>query len=394
MKLLKTHHKSNITAIIDYQYTIKVNITMNIKPFSAVYPKVELITSPESFFSNIKFQYREYRANGIYNELEEPSFYVYQITSEDNTHLGILTMTDVEELFNDKILKHEKTLASKEQHMMHLILKRKALVKPILLGYKPLKSIDVILNKIKKRKPLLTVSTEGGSEIHSLWAVKDQKNIQALEAGFSKVKKAYVGDGHHRTTTVALLSKSKELGEEANKYKQLFTAYFGFDQLQICDYNRVFDISEIISLPEFIIELSAYFDIKKQDKAGKPKKKHQISIYIAGLWYMMTWKAEYLSKAKSMPVLLDSALINKHLFNKILSIEDVRVDSRITYFAGTKSLDKLASQADKRDQGIAICIYPVTIKELTAIADKKQILPPKSTWFLPRLKSGLLAKDL
>jgi len=367
---------------------------MKISPFKGSHPKAELITSPKSFFSTIKMQYREYKENNIYHDLKDEGFYVYQIRSEMSTYTGLLTLTDVKEMKNNRVLKHEKTLAAKEQQMMHLLLQRKALVKPVLLGFHSNKTIDSILKKTTKKKPLLKFSFKSESEDHLIWHVKDENTIDKLLEGFSKVKKAYIGDGHHRSTTIKLLSESKQFGAEAKKYKQLYTAYFPFDQLEICDYNRVVDISDITTLPEFIMGLAKYFDFQKLDLATKPIKKHQLTFYIDGIWYLGKWKEKYVKKKKKDEVLLDSALVNKYIFGDILGISDVRVDTRISYFGGTQPLVKIENSADKKINGIGICIYPVSIKELTALADKKQTLPPKSTWFLPRLKSGIITRDM
>lgn len=367
---------------------------MNIAPFKASYPRVELITSPASFFSNIKHHYNEYSDNGIFRELDSEGYYVYRIQQGKKTQTGLLTMTDVKEMKRNKVLKHEKTLAAKEQQMMHLLLQRKALVKPVLLGYKSIKSVNDIIAKTVKRKPLLDVAFEGEDEKHSIWVISDPSLVQKITKSFSKVSKAYIGDGHHRSTTVQLLSNTKELGKEAKRFKNLYTAYFPFDQLKIWDYNRMVDISEITSLPEFIVGLSKYFEIEKLPKAMKPEKKHSVTFYIDSKWYLMTWKKKYLTKSAKQKVILDSALINKYVFEEILGIKDVRDDTRIKYFGGTLPLTKIEMSSQKKNVGIGICIYPVNVKELTTIADQKQTLPPKSTWFLPRLKSGILAKNL
>jgi uncharacterized protein (DUF1015 family) len=367
---------------------------MHISPFIASYPREELITSPTSFFSSIKYNYNEYRVNGIYREFEQPGYFAYRITTGGKTQTGLLTMTDVKELKNKRVLKHEKTLAAKEQTMMHRLLQTKALVKPVLLTYKPIKAIQNILDEVTQSEPLLNINFESEDGIHQIWPISDQKTVDTITKSFSKVGKSYIGDGHHRSTTMQLLSKTKELGKEAKKFRRLYTAYFPYDQVTICDYNRVVDISEITSLPEFIVALSKYFDIEPLAEQAKPKKKHHVTFFIDNRWYLMKWKKKYLSKKSKQSVLLDSALINKHVFEEILGIADVRDDTRIKYFGGTLPLKKMEMSSQKRNIGIGICIFPVSVKELTAIADQNQTLPPKSTWFLPRLKSGILAKNL
>ena len=367
---------------------------MNISPFIASYPREELITSPASFFSSIKYNYNEYRVNGIFKEFEEIGYFAYRITIGKQKHTGILTMTDIKELKNKKVLKHEKTLAAKEQQMMHNLLQTKALVKPVLLTYRPIKAIESIIAKITKKKAAINFYFEIEDETHQIWPIRDPETVTAITKHFQKVKKAYIGDGHHRSTTIQLLSNTKELGKEAKKFKRLYTAYFPFDQVMICDYNRVVDISEIMSLPEFLVSLSEYFDMELLSEASKPKKKHHVTFYIDSKWYLMKWKRKYLSKGANKKVLLDSALINKYVFEKILGIADVRDDTRIKYFGGTLPLYKMEMSSQKKLIGIGICIYPVSVKELTAIANQNQTLPPKSTWFLPRLRSGILAKNL
>jgi uncharacterized protein (DUF1015 family) len=368
---------------------------MNILPFKAAFPKVDLITSPKAFFSNIKFQYREYRRSGFYDRLEKEAVYIYQVHSAHGKHTGIICNTDVKCMKKGEILKHEKTLASKEQQMMHLLLKRKALVKPVLLAYNPVPKINTIIkDHIKKNEPNVDVLFDDKIERHIIWAVHEQDKISKLQKLFAKVPSSYIGDGHHRSTTIALLSRSKDLGEEARKYDQLLTAYFPFNELEILDYNRVVDINEIMEGTLFMAQLSKYFDIEKMNKAAKPKQKHVVTMYIKNSWYKLKWKEEYLSTKNTKGPLLDSALLNQYVFGKILGIKDVRVDSRIKYYSGLESLKKIPKQVNRTPLSVGFCIRSVTAKELTDIADKGQTLPPKSTWFEPRLVSGILTKDL
>jgi len=368
---------------------------MNISTFKAVFPKVDLITSPGSFFSNIKYQYLEYRNSGFYTESKKEGFFIYQIKTSVSKHTGLLCTTAVDELRTGGILKHEQTLAAKEQQMMHLLLQRKALVKPVLLGYRPVdKLIDYLKYLSKTNKPDIKVFFKNDKEEHLIWKVYKKQDVEKISNSFSKLKRAYIGDGHHRTTTVALLNASEDLGEDAIKYSHLLTGYFPFSELLIYDFNRVVDITDVMPSSKFMAQLSKYFKIKELKKRKKPETKHMITFYVDNVWYEMIWKDKFISKKKDNNVVLDSALINKHIFDKLLGIRDVRVDMRIKYYGGTESLDKIEKQANKYHVGIGICIYPVSDEELTNMADKNQTLPPKSTWFLPRLKSGIIAKDL
>lgn len=368
---------------------------MHIKPFKAVFPKVDLITSPSSFFSSIKYQYREYRASGVYNTWKDEAYYLYHIETEFGNHTGIVCATSVDDFNQKNVLPHEDTLAGKEQQMMHLLLKRKALVKPVLLGYHPKDNLhSVLVKEFANIKPIVDIVFENDEEHHRIWVVNDKRLKKKIEDSLNPLEKAYIGDGHHRSTTVSLLNASKELGEEARKYKYLLTAYFPFDQLRIWDYNRVFDISEIMSSSRFMAALSKYFVIRPIKAAAKPGKKHELCFLIDDQWYRMRWRKKYITKEEPGTVLLDSALVNKYIFQKILGIEDVRSDTRIKYYGGIVPMEKIIRQVKKFGLGIGLCIYPVSIDELTTMADQNLTLPPKSTFFLPRLKSGIVAKDL
>lgn len=367
---------------------------MNIYPFKAAFPKVDLITSPRSFFSNIKFQYREYRKSGFYTNVGDSGVYIYQITTQYGKHTGLVCCTDVNDLKKGKIVKHEKTLASKEQQMMHLLLQRKALVKPVLLGFNPVDKIETVLKQVtKKQKSKVCITFEDDNSSHEIWHITDETLLQKIQKSFEKLKCAYIGDGHHRTTTIALLSKSKDLGPDAMKYDQLLTAYFPFKELDIFDFNRVVDISDIMTSSQFMACLSTYLEIEILDKAQKPKSKHSITMLLDDVWYRLKWKKKWL-QSKGKHIVLDSALINKYIFGKILKINDVRLDSRIKYYGGTAPLRKLVKQTEKFQTGVGFCIYPVKPKELTEMADLGKTLPPKSTWFEPRLISGIITKDL
>ncbi len=368
---------------------------MNIEPFKASFPKVDLITSPKSFFGNIKYQFREYRKSGFYKDAAKDGFYIYQIENDFGRHIGLICSTSVKDLQSHQVMMHEKTLASKEQQMMHLLLQRKALVKPVLLGYNPIDNIQSLLKSItQKKKPKVHIEFKEGKNIHSIWDITTKAQIEKIRKSFSQLTKAYIGDGHHRTTTVALLSQSKELGADAEKYNHLLTAYFPFEELNILDYNRVVDISEIMPSSEFVVRLSKYCKIEPLKSPSKPKSKHHITCYIDGQWYEMQWRKKYRKSTDNSKIVLDSALINKFIFEKILGIKDIRVDSRIKYFGGNEPLKKIMKQTNNFGTGVGLCIYPVSPSELSAIADNGETLPPKSTWFEPRIISGIIAKDL
>ena len=268
---------------------------------------------------------------------------------------------------------------------MHLFMQRHALVKPVLLGHEPIKGIEQDLKStIKNKNPVVKVVFP--DEEHLLWAITDDKDIKHIISLAQKINRAYICDGHHRSSTVLLLNSSKDLGEDAHKYDQLLTAYFPLTELVISDYNRVVNISSIMPASRFIAHLSKYFKIQLIRKGVRPQKKHEVSFFIDGHWYLMKWKKAYLTQNIKSHVLLDAALINYYIFEKILKIKDIRTDTRISYYSGENVIRKIERNANDKKCGIGICIYPVAVSELTKTADKGSDLTTKKHLVRSKIK--------
>jgi len=288
---------------------------------------------------------------------------------------------------------HENTIAAKERYMTALVLERKALIKPVLLSYKRNQSIEQIVHDAHSQQPFYEV--EIGDERHVLYKLNDKMAIEELQQAFSyNVSKAYIADGHHRcATSVKLFRDSFEEGKP-NDYQKFLCVLFPFDQLVIHDYNRIIDIVDIISPTMFMARMSRLCDIKPLAEAAKPKKKFEMTMYILGEWYLLKWKSSVIKKYAVQSVLLDGAILNKEVLNKILDINDVREDPRLRYVEGIAGVEGVMAKADKSLFRIAFCVYPVQMSEIVQIAEVQKTLPPKSTWFEPRIKNGLITKIL
>ncbi len=369
---------------------------MEIFPFQAWYPNFDLIASPDSFFASVKEEYVTYKQSGFFNQLKEKNLFFYQIKSYNRTYTGLIACTNVQEYENGCILKHESTLSAKEQKMIQLFMQRKAIVKPILLAYPSVKDInDLIFEYIRAHTPLFTTFFEQEQQEHFLWKVSDDLIIQKIKNCFQqKIKFTYIADGHHRTTTMTLLNQRLKNNLEYGDYNQLMVALFGSDQLDILEYNRVIEGLNECSPTVFIAKLSQVFDIRILKRPEKPVKKHEITLFINREWYKLTWKQSVLMEFAREKAILDVALLNKKVIKEILDIEDVRFDQRIHYIAGTKGLEGMQEATIKSKNRIGFYLYPVQLSELMALADMRQLLPPKSTWFEPRIKNGLLVKSL
>lgn len=370
---------------------------MNITPFQAIYPKVDLITSPESFFDSLKYQFNEFYKSGFFDKSPQESLYIYRIKNKltSLTSIGLVCSTSVEDLINNKILKHEKTLAAKEQQMMRLILQRQSYIKPVLLTYPDVMPLNKFLEKITMESdPFMSLSFDSEDVDHELWKISDGAKIEKVRKIFeTKIKSAYVADGHHRCSTTQILYSSKELDNAAQKFSSIFTVYFPESHLLIWDFNRVVEILDQVSVVSLITKLSQICKIKELKRGRKPKKKFEMTMFVKNNWYSLKWKKKVLEKFKDESVLLDVKLFNQYVLNEICNIVNVRADSRITYFSGKPGVKVLEEQVKKSSKKIAFAFYPVHASELMTIADKLETLPPKSTFFEPRMKNGVLSME-
>lgn len=364
---------------------------MNIHPFQAIYPNLTLIASPESFFGSVKEEYPEFKKAGFFRKSGQGAIYVYRISNKIRTFKGIIATTDIKDITSGKVLKHEHTLASKEQNMMKLILQRQAMIKPVLLAYDAVPAIDKFIDNIMvQTTPFFEVEFKEISEKHTIWELSDGNKIKAIQELFkTHIPQSYIADGHHRCSTTLKLRKS-----ELKNLKSLLSVYLPFEELLIYDYNRVIDISQNMDYTVFMAKISKYVKIKLTRGPKRPKKKTQMALYAEGRWYMLEWRNKVLKSYRKEKFVLDATLVNRYILEKILKVEDVTTDQRIKYISGIEGLQGLKEMANKGLMRVGLCLYPVKKEELKYIADHNKTLPPKSTWFEPRIKNGMISQDL
>lgn len=367
---------------------------MKIFPFQAIYPEFKLIASTDSFIKSVKNQYGKYRKNGFFLRASQEAFYIHEIERNGRKYKGLIANTDLQEHISEKILVHEKTIASKEQITMELILDRMAMIKPVLVAFENTKPLDLIFNQVVSTyKAFYETEFEESGIKHRFYQISDSKTIEKISAQFTKLPAAYIADGHHRRQTVINLYNSGQIGDLQNKRKTLLTAFFPFSDLEIHDFTRVADVFDLCSPTNFIVKLTKYFKIKTLKKPAKPAKKFEIIAYFNGEWISLKWKKSILSKHKDSPVLLDAELLDTYVFKKILNIADISLTSRIKYSEGVKPQIDVINQINADFKKVAFFISPVLKEELIKVAQDKLSLPPKSTWFEPRLKNGLISSE-
>jgi len=317
---------------------------------------------------------------------DEPGLYIYKLKMENHEQFGIAACCSVDEYDNDIIVKHEHTRKEKEDDRTRHILTLSAHAGPVLLTYRGIDEINEIVKKEIKNKPLYDFKDEDGID-HTIWKVVQTKEI---EKAFKKVQNLYIADGHHRAASASrvkkeMIKKNPDIsGEEEFNY--FLAVLFPKEQLQIFPYNRFINDTDSLKEDEFLNAIKEKFAVEKSGEST-PKSKGKICMYMKGEWYGLNIKN---IKIKDDPVeSLDLSIFQHEILEPIFGIKDQRIDKRIAFIGGSGSEKKIEKRVDN-EGGIGFTFYPVSVDELLAVSDAKKVMPPKSTWFAPKLRSGLL----
>lgn len=366
---------------------------MKVYPFEGIYPNPDLIPSPESFFGSVKHDYTEYYENGFFLHAKEKAFYILEITTETKTHTGIIACLKIEDYSKGKIVKHEQTIATSEQAMLKLILLRGAMVKPVLLSHPEIKDLTKELKRLKKKRaPFSQYSLSEGAIIYTLYQIPESEGEHLAKIYNAHLPKVYIADGHHRCSTGEKLLHLQG-DKKGFDYSLILAALFSFDQLDVLDYNRVVELPYHLKLTRFIAELSHYFDIQILDGPAKPQQKHELTMVMQEDWFLLKWKPEVLSRYKKTSTILDAHLLDKEIFEGILGVTNVLEDKRVSYISGIHGPQKIEEIVRESEHHVGFCIYPVQFPEIVRVSDYHETLPPKSTWFEPRMINGLIVKS-
>lgn len=342
--------------------------------------------------------FRKAQNNGWLRQDSKPMFYIYAQTMNGRTQYGIVGAASAQDYKNGTIKKHELTRPDKEEDRMVLTRYLRANIEPVFFCYKDVPEIDNIVNEVIKSTPEYDFTAEDGFG-HTLWVIDNDKQIRALETLFStKVEATYVADGHHRTAAAARIADEfarqnpNHTGEE--DYNYFMAVHFPAGQLQIIDYNRVVKDLNGLTEEEFIARVGEVMDIEKlTEKPYRPTRLHEFSMYTAGSWYRLTAKPGTYNDNDPIGI-LDVTILSDNILNNILGITDLRRSTRIDFVGGIRGLGELQKRVDSGEMKVAFALYPVSMKQLTDIADSGNIMPPKTTWFEPKLRSGLVIKKL
>ena len=332
-------------------------------------------------------------------EENKPKYYIYAQTMDGRTQYGIVGAAAAQDYFDGVIKKHELTRPDKEEDRMILTRYLNANIEPVFFSYKAVPEIDNIVEKIvKNNKPEYDFVTEDGFG-HHFWIVENDQDNHDLEQLFAeKVPYTYVADGHHRTAAAARIMKEKKAqnanhtGNEA--YNYFMAVHFPDNQLKIIDYNRLVKDLNGLSTNEFIQKLLVNFKIADVgNHCYRPTKLHEFSMFLDGEWYRLIAKEGTYDDNDPIDQ-LDVTILSKHILDPILNIKDLRTSKRIEFVGGIRGLEELSKKVNVNKFKVAFALYPVSMKQLINIADTGNIMPPKTTWFEPKLRSGLVIHKL
>ncbi len=352
----------------------------------------------ERVYAKAAEEFKKFRANGWLVQDEKEKYYVYAQTMNGRTQYGLVVAAWVEDYMEGRIKKHELTRKDKEEDRMKHVRVNNANIEPVFFAYPHRDDLDALVAKVCAGEPEYAFISDLDGFGHTFWVIDDEALIAKITEIFAQIPAMYIADGHHRSAAAALVGNEKKLqnpnhtGNE--EYNYFLAVCFPDNQLNIIDYNRVVRDLNGLSEEEFLKALEEDFVVEKQGaEIYKPNKLHNFSLYLGGEWYSLTAKAGRYDDADPIGV-LDVTISSNLILDKILGIKDLRIDKRIDFVGGIRGLGELKRRVDSGEMKMALALYPVTMQQIIDIADSGNIMPPKTTWFEPKLRSGLIIHEL
>lgn len=342
--------------------------------------------------------FTKFREKGWLVQDETEKYYVYAQTMHGKTQYGLVVCAHVDDYINENIKKHELTRRDKEEDRMKHVRVNNANIEPVFFAYPHNSELDAIVSQVIKTEPVYDFIAPGDGFGHHFWLIDNAQTIARITELFAHIPSLYIADGHHRSAAAALVGYEKRQQNPhhtgTEEYNYFMAVCFPDNQLNIIDYNRVVKDLNDLTDEEFLSQLSENFDVeKKGETIYKPNKLHNFSLYLSGIWYSLTAKAGTYDDNDPIGV-LDVTISSNLILNKILGIKDLRSDKRIDFVGGIRGLEELKYRVDSAEMRVALALYPVSMKQLIDIADTGNIMPPKTTWFEPKLRSGLVIHEL
>lgn len=352
----------------------------------------------EKVYEKAAENYLRFKKEGWLVTDETEKYYVYAQTMNGRTQYGLVVCAYVDDYMKGNIKKHELTRRDKEEDRMKHVRINNANIEPVFFAYPHHPELDAIVSEITKNAPEYDFIAPGDGFGHQFWIINDSKTNERITEIFATIPSLYIADGHHRSAAAALVGdeKRKQNPQHTGKeeYNYFMAVCFPDNQLNIIDYNRVVKDLNGLTDEEFISRLQVNFEVVKAGSdIYKPNKLHNFSLYLSGEWYSLTAKEGTYNDNDPIGV-LDVTISSNLILDDILGIKDLRSDKRIDFVGGIRGLGELKKRVDSGEMRVALALYPVSMKQLIDIADTGNIMPPKTTWFEPKLRSGLVIHEL
>ena len=350
-------------------------------------------------YEEAKLQYKRFRIKGWLEQDLDPHYYVYAQTMNGHTQYGLVVAAWVDDYLEGRIKKHELTRKDKEEDRMKHVRTINANIEPVFFAYPHRADLDAIVAEVCKKKPEYDFVAAPEGFRHTFWVIDNKKTIQQITDIFAQIPAMYIADGHHRSAAAARVGEELKLKNQKSKiqnreFEYFLAVCFPDNQLTIIDYNRVVKDLNGLTEAQFLKALKTDFKVEeKGEEIYKPQGLHNFSLYLGGKWYSLTAKKGRYNDADPIGV-LDVTISSNLILDKILGIKDLRSDKRIDFVGGIRGLGELKRRVDSGEMKVALALYPVTMKQIIDIADSGNIMPPKTTWFEPKLRSGLVIHEL
>ncbi|MFA4085440.1 DUF1015 domain-containing protein [Paramuribaculum intestinale] len=341
--------------------------------------------------------FNAFQSNGWLVQDDDDHYYIYAQTMDGRTQYGIVIAANVDDYMEERIKKHELTRRDKEEDRMKHVRINNANVEPVFFAFPDNDVLEHIIADVTKGAPEYDFTAPDGFG-HHFWVIDDKATIEAITGEFARIPYLYIADGHHRTAAAALVGAEKAKANPGHRgdeeYNYFLAVAFPASHLKIIDYNRVVRDLNGLTPEEFLGRLEKDFIVEARGAdIYKPEKLHNFSLYLAGIWYSLTAREGRYNDQDPIGV-LDVTISSDLILRDILGITDLRSDKRIDFVGGIRGLSELSRRVDSGEMAMALALYPVSMKQLMDIADSGNIMPPKTTWFEPKLRSGLVIHKL
>jgi len=348
--------------------------------------------SPERL-KKVKARFKDFVNQKILIHDEQAAYYIYRQIKDGHQYLGIIACTSIDDYMNGVIKIHEQTITQREEKLKEYLEVCEFNAEPVLFCYPNDKTLDILIEEVSQQKADYDFTTTDMVR-HTVWVLSDKAAVNTITQSFSKMPAIYIADGHHRSASSALLGKTIRKNKGTYTGTEPFNFYLGVffaeTQLKIYDYNRVVKDMNGLTVDELLQQLKTKFEVKViQEDLFKPESKHQMSMYVSGKWYALLAK-EGTYNSNDPVGSLDASILTEHILSPVFNIHDLKTDSRIAFVPGIKGPQALKQQVDDGRASVAFGLYPVTMEHLKWIADTNNIMPPKSTWVEPKMRSGLV----